>query len=194
MAKFQDKYRIESARAPWWDYANDGTYFITICTAGREWLLGEISDRAMHLSAIGDMVYEEWNISFEIRSELFCEAFVMMPNHIHAILRIETRATAMPIVVETHGRASLQQSASGSSGVAYRSPRSISSFVAGFKSAATKKINEYRQTPKMPVWQTRFHDHIIRSADEYERIFHYIEANLENWENDPFYQPLHTQP
>lgn len=117
----------------------------------------------MHLSAIGDMVQEEWNISFKICSESFRGAFVMMPNHMHAILRMETRATAKPIV-------------------------------AGFNSAVTKKINEYRQTPKMPVWQTRFHDHVIRSADEYERILHYIETNVENWENDPFYQPLPTQP
>jgi hypothetical protein len=57
MTKFKNKYRNESARASWWDYANDGAYFITICTAGREWLFGEISNNEMHLSSIGEIVY-----------------------------------------------------------------------------------------------------------------------------------------
>ena len=70
--------------------------------------------------------------------------------------------------VETHGRASVPP---------YRSPRSISSFVAGFKSSATKYINQYRETPGSRVWQSRFHDHIIRNNAEYQRIKEYIEDN-----------------
>jgi hypothetical protein len=30
--KYQNKYRIASARAPWWNYGWNGAYFITICT------------------------------------------------------------------------------------------------------------------------------------------------------------------
>jgi REP element-mobilizing transposase RayT len=67
-----------------------------------------------------------------------------------------------------------------------RSPKSISSFVAGFKSAATSRINQYRMTPKMPVWQTRFYDHIIRDEGEYQRIDHYIRNNPLNWKKDKF--------
>jgi len=44
--KFQDIYRIPSARAVWWDYRNDATYFVTICTAGREHYFGEIVETA----------------------------------------------------------------------------------------------------------------------------------------------------
>lgn len=40
--KFPDKYRIPSARAAWWDYAQNGMYFVTICTAHREHYFGEI--------------------------------------------------------------------------------------------------------------------------------------------------------
>jgi len=191
MTKFQNKYRNESTRAQWWDYANAGAYFITICTAGREWLFGEILNNEMHLSPIGEMVYQEWNVSFDMRAELFCNTFVIMPNHIHAILRIENGIVVGThgIVVGTHGRASRQTPTPPmptNTGVAYRSPKSISSFMAGFKSAATKRINEYRNSPKMPVWQTRFHDHIIRNDAEYQRIYNYIETNIENWEKDKF--------
>jgi len=41
----------------------------------------------------------------------------------------------------------------------------------------------------MPVWQSRFHDHIIRNDIEYKRIFNYIETNIENWEKDKFFKP-----
>jgi REP element-mobilizing transposase RayT len=39
--KFQHKYRIPSARAPWWDYSQNGAYFITICTQHRVHYFGE---------------------------------------------------------------------------------------------------------------------------------------------------------
>jgi len=202
MDKFQNKYRIPSARAQWWDYANAGVYFITICTAGRERVLGEIKNQEMVLSEIGEMVRQEWDKSFEIRRELFCDAFVIMPNHIHAILRIEKNGNddsgapdATDAIVETHGRASLpgrgrppSPKSTPNPGVAYRPPKSISSFVAGFKSAATKRINEFRHTPKLPVWQSRFHDHIIRNAGEYQRIKKYISENPMNWEKDTFFR------
>ncbi len=207
MAKFQNKYRSETARAPWWNYANDGAYFITICTAGREMIFGEIFNNEMYLSPIGEIVNEEWNISFDMRAELFCDTFVIMPNHIHAILRIDNGIVGSHGIVnthgivETHGRASLRAtpqtpqtpSPPPNTGVAYRSPKSISSFVGGFKSAATKRINEYRKDarpciPTGPVWQTRFHDHIIRNEEEYQRIYNYIETNIENWEKDKFFK------
>jgi hypothetical protein len=36
---FKKKYRIQSSRLPYWDYANAGWYFVTICTKNREHFL-----------------------------------------------------------------------------------------------------------------------------------------------------------
>ena len=47
------KYRIPSARLRNWDYGSDATYFVTICTQGRECFFGDIADRKMILSDIG---------------------------------------------------------------------------------------------------------------------------------------------
>ncbi len=187
MDKFKDRYRIPSARAPWWDYSWRGCYFITICTAHHECVFGKIHDGHMQPSPVGEIVLREWELSFHIRAELFCDAFVLMPNHLHGIVRIGNIENVDPAVaVETHGRASLQMPTN--MGIACRSPRSISSFVAGLKSSATKRINEFRNSPKTPVWQSRFHDHIIRNVDEFHRIAHYIRTNPEKWENDTFYK------
>jgi putative transposase len=201
MEKFKNKYRIPSARASWWDYSQNGAYFITICTANRECLFGKIANNTMVLSSIGEIVICEWDKSFEIRSELFCDAFVIMPNHLHAILRIDNIVeTYGPASLQmNHGRASLQMNHGRASlqmnhGVAYRSPKSISSFVAGFKSSATKQINEFRRNTCRDarpcvsmIWQPRFHDHIIRDDAEYQRIQDYIYNNPSKWHNDEFY-------
>ena len=170
MEKFHNKYRIPSTRARFWDYSSDGLYFITICAYNRQMIFGEIENQTMILSAIGEITLQEWNRSFEIRRELFCDAFIIMPNHLHAIVRIVND-------VETHGRASLRKY----TGIAYRPPKSISSFVAGFKSAATTKINIYRNMPHEPVWQPRFHDRIIRNHEEYLLKKNYIHKNPSKW-------------
>jgi len=198
--KFRGRYRIPSARAPWWDYAAAGAYFITIVTAGRAHLFGEVRDGRMVLSPLGEIVREEWDKSFDIRAELVCDYYVIMPNHIHAIVRIvdvdDDVDDDADDPVETHGRASLRGERGRASlrgeqpntGVAYRPPKSISSFVAGFKSAATKRINAYRNTPGAAVWQARFHDHIIRNAREYERIAAYIVNNPARWREDRYHR------
>jgi len=38
--KYQNKYRIASARLPQWDYGWNAAYFVTICTHGREHYFG----------------------------------------------------------------------------------------------------------------------------------------------------------
>ena len=100
MDKFLDKYRIPSARAKWWNYNANGIYFITICTSGHDYYFGQIINKQMVLSEIGLLVQKEWEKSFIFRKELQCDIFVIMPNHIHTILRIENDNP-----VETHGGA-----------------------------------------------------------------------------------------
>ena len=80
--KYLNKYRIKSARWQNWDYSAEGLYFVTVNTAQRNCLLGSITNNEMTLSEYGKIVATEWNKSFEIRKELFCDAFVIMPNHL----------------------------------------------------------------------------------------------------------------
>ena len=187
MEKYKGKYRISSARAAWWDYSQNGLYFITICTYNRECILGKISKQEMELSPMGEAARDEWRQSFEIRSELYCVAFVAMPKHLHAIVGIQRGHDSGN--VETHGRASLPRGG----GICYRPPQSISSFVAGFKSSATKRINQLRNTPGAPVWQPRFHDHVIRNQREYSKIAEYIAMNPALWDQDRYFPNENSQ-
>jgi hypothetical protein len=44
-----------------------------------------------------------------------------------------------------------------------------------------------RQNNTPFVWQARYHDHVIRNADEQKRIQQYILTNPQNWEKDAVY-------
>ena len=87
--KFQNKYRISSARLQHWDYGSDALYFVTICTQNREHYFGEIADGKMQLSETGKMANRFW---FEIPNHFpFVQLgeFVVMPNHVHGIIIID---------------------------------------------------------------------------------------------------------
>ena len=109
MAKFKNKFRIESIRLPGYDYSQSGAYFITIVTKNREHFFGEIVNGKMELSEIGEIVKNEWQKTAEIREYVQLGEWVIMPNHFHAIVIIQNDNT---IVVETHSNASLQCNAS----------------------------------------------------------------------------------
>lgn len=70
MTLYKNKYRVESARLPGWDYSRQGYYFITVCTYDRQYLFGNIKNGKMYLNEYGNIILDEWNRSFTIRREL----------------------------------------------------------------------------------------------------------------------------
>ena len=190
MEKFRNKYRIESNRLRGWNYANDGLYFITIVTANRECVFGDIVDGEMQYSKLGQIAHDEFLKSFEIRSELQLGAFCLMPNHLHAILILDNDdAVDSRNTIGTNGNGS-------PTGIAHRSPKSISSFVAQYKSAVVSRYDDWvdctrigeKYNRKNPLWQSNYHDHIVRNQQEYVRIEKYIIENPLNWVVDKFYR------
>ena len=77
-----------SIRLDGYDYASEGLYFITICVNKKECLFGDIVDGKMMLNEFGIIARNEWMKSSEIRSEIELDEFIIMPNHIHGIVRI----------------------------------------------------------------------------------------------------------
>jgi putative transposase len=166
------KHHRRSIRLRGYDYRQAGAYFVTMVTHQRQCLFGEIVDGQMWPSRLGKIVREEWSLSTQIRHEIELDAFVLMPNHVHGIVIIRDQPAA---VVGAHGRAPLQ----------HRPPRSLGSLVAGFKSIVTRRINGIRRTPGAPVWQRNYHEHVVRSEEELNRIQQYVIDNPLHWEEDP---------
>jgi len=88
--KFKNKYRIESARAGWWDYADAASYFVTVCTKDNQMFFGNIENGKMNLNELGKIVYDEWLRTIDLRPDMNLKIgeFIVMPNHFHAIIII----------------------------------------------------------------------------------------------------------
>jgi len=88
--KFQDIYRIPSARAEWWNYGWNAAYFVTICTQNREYYFGDVIDGKMEWSEIGIIAKQEWLKTPTIRPDMNIKLYdyIVMPNHFHAIIII----------------------------------------------------------------------------------------------------------
>jgi len=145
------KYRRTSMRMPLWDYAGNGRYFITFVTKNRICNLSKIVNEKVILSDFGKIVEEEWLKSFKIRKELTCDIYVIMPNHIHATVILkkpldDNSSSSMESPessMRSHGRAILPG--------LYRKPKSISSFIAGFKSSVNTKIDNYIDEHRLEI-------------------------------------------
>jgi len=211
--RFQNRYRIPSARAAWRDYANNGAYFITIKTAGGEHCFGRVVARKMNLSDIGTVAHKCW---MDIPTHFpFVElgAFVVMPNHVHGIIIIdnpENPNTAKPddeqIIgndnehtvrldsVETQNFASLppepptygpQSPHSKTINKFGPQSKNLASIIRGYKTG----VKKYATMNGIPFqWQPLYHDHIIRDDGEYVRISDYIASNPAKWEQDRHYR------
>ncbi|KAF2335908.1 transposase [Flavobacterium ginsenosidimutans] len=189
--KFQNKYRIPSIRAQWWDYGWNGAYFITICTQDRKHYFGEIQNNKMILSGVGIIADLLWHQIPIHNKNVELGDFVVMPNHIHGILIIDKQldnvnvdntnnvetghALPLPPIVEFNKPGSQRFQNIGKN--------TISSIVGSYKSAVTKHANRLGYPHQ---WQKLFYDNIIRDNNQYQRISDYIVSNPENWAKDKF--------
>jgi len=180
MTLFKNKYRVESTRLKGWDYAAAGWYFVTLCTRGRECFFGDVKEAEMHLSAIGDIVTEEWRRTAIVRPNVALDEWVVMPNHIHGIIvitytTVETfrgNVSAPPEEMPYRGVSTKARLKSGS----------VGAIIGQFKSVCTKRI----WAAGFPAfdWQSRFFDHIIRDEPSLNSIRQYIIDNPAKWELD----------
>lgn len=194
MDRFRNKYRIASARAPFWDYGWQAAYFVTICTHNRTCWFGEINPRTdalpcVSLSPIGKIVQNEWLKTFEMRPDmnLWMGEYIVMPNHFHAIIGIGQNQYNTP-----HPNHSAIYTPAPDDAVDTHPPKNqfgpqsknLASIIRGFKIGVTKNA---RQINANFAWQSRYHDHIIRNEQSYQRISAYIINNPLKWQTDKFY-------
>ena len=159
-----------------YDYSSPGAYFITICTEGRRCILSEIvvGDGVLdvpdvRLSPYGIIVEETLREIENTYSWLALDQHVIMPNHIHLLLRIEdcgpSRTPAPTTVTE---------------GIPATANAILPKLISTFKRFTNKRCG-------IELWQRSFHDHVIRSENDYREIWNYIENNPARWAMDRYY-------
>jgi len=149
----------------------------------------------MILNKVGKIVEEEWLKSPRIRQNVELDKFVVMPNHLHGILIInnfDMRVETPRRGVSTSAKSASATSVSPASNkpqphhLAWK-PNSVGSIINQFKSVCTKRIQQI-QPAISKIWQSGFHDRIIRDEAEFNRIQSYILTNPENWEKDEIFR------
>ena len=134
---------------------------MTSCTQNRDHFFGEIVNQQMVNNEIGDIVTEQWKWLERQYSYIKSHAFVVMPNHIHAVIEIRSER------------------------INDQKIKPLSDLIGAYKMTSSKLIHlscnsEFR-------WQRSFHDHIIRNERSYWNILNYIENNPANWRDDRFF-------
>jgi len=137
------------------DYSTPGYYFITICCHNKKCLFWEKG----RLNDWGILAGQGLEMIPRIYPSVRVDKFVIMPNHIHAILAIE------------NNNADKQQN--------------LLKIVGQYKMTVTKNIR--KESPDAVVWQRCFYDHVIRNQADYERVWTYIHGNPQKWNEDCYY-------
>ena len=185
-----EKHHRRSIRLKGYDYADQGAYFVTICTWNRECLLGDIINGAMQLNEYGEIA----DVCLKgIPKHFACvnmDSMIVMPNHVHLIL-----------IINDDGNGKERNSVRRGvfcRGVACYAPtddinyyseispkrKSLPTIIRSYKSAVTKQINILRNHPRMPVWQRNYYEHVIRHEKDLNWIRQYIINNPFHWGDD----------
>ncbi|OFW08503.1 MAG: hypothetical protein A3H96_15030 [Acidobacteria bacterium RIFCSPLOWO2_02_FULL_67_36] len=183
-----------------WDYSTGGAYFVTICAYDRLELFGEITNREMHLSAIGNIVADSWRWLASQYPYVTLDEWCVMPDHLHGILILSRRGGSysrgyshrrrrsrtaptrtlpddMATAVACLTTSGDGMAAMATADVPETTGKSLSGLIAAFKTVSTKHVNRLRNRPGTTLWQRSFWERIVRDDVERDRIRLYIREN-----------------
>ena len=193
-----EKHHRRSIRLRNYDYSQPGAYFVTICTYQKQSWFGEIKNGQIYLNQLGKIVADEWLKTCKIPPNFKLDEWVIMPNHFHGIVIIndysgdDQSLGARDAPLDLGARdAPLDLGARDAP--LQQKPNSLSSCIAGFKSAVTKRINLLRQNTDTPIWQRNYYESILRDEKYLAVVREYIINNPKNWPNDRDYLPIDQQ-
>ena len=166
-------HKRKELRLKQYDYSSKGAYFITICTKDRKRILsdiikpvgvGALDDPKIILTETGKVVKKHL-LSSENISGVKIDKYVLMPDHIHAIIFLEP-----------------EKYTKGSSRAPTPTNEMLPHIVSTFKRFCNKEIGEN-------IFQRGYMEHIIRDREDYETRTKYIYENPIRW----FYDELYSE-
>ena len=183
----KDFPKRKATRLKNFDYSSIGAYFVTICIRDRMHILSEIvrtdltsTDKpigiavgeglappeieiAVNLKPCGEVVNEQLQLIETRFPSVTIEAYVIMPDHIHAIIFLHEKA-----------------------GGASPSP-TLDDVICAFKSLTSRICKQKYGIEKM--FQRSSAEHIVRDREDYETRRKYIYENPKRW----YYKYLNVQ-
>ena len=160
---FMELPKRKQNRLAEYDYSTPNAYFITVCTKNRKnlfWMdVGAAIGRPENipLTNLGMIVQQVIRDIPGYYPTITVDHAVIMPNHIHLLLQINTDIDGRPMAAPT-----------------------ISTVINQTKGVISKKAG-------FPVWQKGFYDHVIRGERDYMDVWNYIEGNPGRWTEDKLF-------
>ena len=167
----------QSIRKKGWDYASAGCYFVTINTHQGRALFGAIVNGRAVLSEAGRVAEEEWRTSAVIRKGIELDEFVIMPNHVHGIVRLKGHDAACPCLQGL--------GAPSPYGGEFGKPvaGALGTLVGAYKAAVSREMRRRGLIDQArPVWHRNYWDVIVRDEPALAGIRKYIRENPQNYE------------
>jgi len=165
-----NKHHRSSIRLRNWNYANVGSYFVTICLNQRIPrgnadmncnfpILGTIANNIMALNDYGKMV-EKYILEIINNANKFSgikiNEYVIMPDHVHAIIEMNNTTIELGTVIQWFKTMTTNEYAN-----------------------KVKTLNWQRFNKRL--WQRNYYECIIRNAVKYTKIAQYIHNNPILW-------------
>lgn len=163
-------------------FSTDNLYFVTICVQDRICCFGEIRDGKMFLNDLGKIANDQflWLNDQYVYVEI--HEFVIMPDHVHAIIEINRNMISSDFVGNGHDRSPENNPDDRSLQSQSIKIKPLSELLGAYKSRVSKQIHDIGLSEFQ--WQKSFHDRIVRDANAYDRIRHYIIDNPKNWKKN----------
>jgi REP element-mobilizing transposase RayT len=185
------KHHRRSIRLKGYDYSNAGAYFVTICTQDRACVLDD--------PVVNGIINTVWQALPMWFPTILLDEFVVMPNHVHFILRLTDEdhvGATLAVAQDTEAGTRVRTGASPVPTLGWVIPEpekvndspALSDVVGAFKSLVFKVYLDWAKTHdparRAKFWQHNYYEHIIRNDHELNAIAQYIRDNPVNWQLD----------
>ncbi|MFH1691268.1 MAG: transposase [Candidatus Omnitrophota bacterium] len=185
-------------RLKYYDYAQQGAYFVTVCVNDRKCVFGDVLNDNMVLNDAGKMVDKWWRELSKKYNVVLIDEHKIMPNHLHGIIVIVDQCNV--------GADLCVRPVNGNNGYANNNNMEIvkgrtrrcaptpmiGTIVQWFKTMSTNEYIRNVKTNNWPpfiirLWQRNYYEHVIRDESDLVRIREYIVNNPVHWERDEYY-------
>ena len=163
---FSNCYRIEKTRSSRSHAGEAGIYFVTLCCHQRKNYFGSVVHNAVQLTEIGCIAHNCWSMIPMRYPHVSLDTFVVMPNHLHGLIEIQTQAETENRKPRSNQLWQLQQG-------------SLYAIVQAYK-AAVKRICWYWDYEEFK-WQSRHFEQIVPPDGSLNRIRQDILNNPRKW-------------
>ncbi len=130
------------------DYRAPAFYMITMTTHARRPLFARCADNRSLLNDDGWLVYNLWHAMPQTYPEVATSTLVIMPDHLHGIVRVTARM-----------------------------PRSVGVPLRAFKSQVTSALRKRYSKAELTVWEPGYHDLCVWCRGALKAYTHYLRDN-----------------